>query len=775
MFENKRHYFGVSLLYRTLQALGCPLILLYFLYRGVTDRRYWATFSERLGWLPRSFTQIGPGAIWLHAVSVGETLASLDFLRKLRASLPQARIFVSVSTLAGRATANEKLAGIADGVFYAPVDFAWVVRRVLRALQPSVVVIAETEIWPNLFREVKRTQAGLLIVNGRVSDRAFPRYLRFRWMFRAALAQVDAVLAQSREMAERFVAIGAPADRVRSAGNFKYDFEARAASPDSPVRQFLERLRPANVWIAASTMPPNEDEAVVAAFRKLAPSRPGLLLILAPRKPATFDAAAAKLADIPHLRRSQLRPHDDLPLPGVLLLDTIGELSGLFEFADAVFMGGTLVDTGGHNILEPALFGKPVIVGPHMENFREIANDFRAAGASVEIGGAEELPAAVARLLDSPDEARALGQRALACAESKRGASASAVAEVARLYESGLPRYRHSLPALIAGKPLQKIWMAGSRMKRVVPKKLDARVISIGNLSMGGTGKTPCVLHVAELLKARGANPGILTRGHGRVSHEAVLTLAPGARIPVHHTGDEPQIFLRAGVAPVGIASDRYAAGKALIAAFDCDTLILDDGFQHRALARDLDIVLLDALDPLAGGGVFPLGRLRQPFRAISRAGLILVTRSEFSDLTPAIEREVRNWNPDAPIFRARVRPCAWVRTSTGETYPPDAPPFRRAGAFCGLGNPQAFRRTLERLGIHPAVWEEFDDHHRYRIHEIHRMRRAFEEAGAEAMVTTEKDAVNLPERDEEMPTYYLCIAMEIDREQEFAEMLSPS
>ncbi len=766
---------GIYFLYRILQALGSPLILLYFVYRGVTDRRYWATFPERLGWLPRSFTQIGPGAIWLHAVSVGETLASVDFLRKLRTRLPHARIFVSASTLAGRSTANEKLAGIVDGVFYAPLDFAWVVRRVLRALQPSVVVIAETEIWPNLFREIKRTQAGLLIVNGRVSDRAFPRYLRVRWAFRAALAHVDAVLAQSREMAERFVAIGAPPDRVRAEGNFKYDFAAQSAAPDSPVRQLIERIQPSEIWIAASTMPPDEDEAVLAAFRELAPRHPGLLLILAPRKPASFDAAAARLAEIPHLRRSQLRPNDGLPLPGVLLLDTIGELSGLFAFAGVVFMGGTLVDTGGHNILEPALFGKPVIVGPHMENFRAIANDFRAAGASVEIGGPGELGPAVGRLLDSPGEARALGQRALACAESQRGASARAVEEVARLYESGLPRYRRSLPALIPGKPLQMIWMAGSRLKRKAPKKLDARVISVGNLSMGGTGKTPCVLSVAELLKARGAHPGILTRGHGRVSHEPVLTLAPGQRIPAHHTGDEPQIFLRSGVAPVGIASDRYAAGKALIAAFGCDTLILDDGFQHRALARDVDIVLLDALNPLGGGGVFPLGRLREPFRAISRAGMVLITRSEFSDLAPAIEREVRRWNPHAPIFRARLRPCAWVRASTGETYPPDAPPFHRAGAFCGLGNPHAFRRSLQRLGIHPAAWEEFEDHHRYRIHEMQRMRRSFEDAGAEAMVTTEKDEVNLPEMHEEMPTYYLRIAMEIDREEEFAERLIPS
>src|SRR5262249_40924156 len=160
-----------------------------------------------------------------------------------------------------------------------------------------------------------------------------------------------------------------------------------------------------------------------------------------------------------------------------------------------------------------------------------------------------------------PGEARAIGERGRACAESQRGASATAASMVRKYYESGLPRYRHSLPALIIGKPLQQAWILGARTRRRRSvRNLDVRVISIGNLSMGGTGKTPCVLRMAELLKSRGANPGILTRGYGRVSHEPWLALAPGDRISVHHTGDEAQILLHSGLAPVGIGADRYAA-----------------------------------------------------------------------------------------------------------------------------------------------------------------------------------------------------------------------
>jgi tetraacyldisaccharide 4'-kinase len=286
---------------------------------------------------------------------------------------------------------------------------------------------------------------------------------------------------------------------------------------------------------------------------------------------------------------------------------------------------------------------------------------------------------------------------------------------------------------------------------------------------MGGTGKTPCVLRVAQLLKNRGESPGILTRGYGRVSPDKILTLEPGANFPAERTGDEPQIFLRSGIAPVGIGADRYRAGMLLRQYFAVDKLILDDGFQHVQLARDVDIVLIDALDPLSGGGVFPLGRLREPFSAIARADVVLITRAHLSDLAPAIERAVRQWNPRAPMFRAALKPQAWVNTRDGVFHPIDQPPFRSAGAFCGLGNPQSFRRTLEHLGAPPVCWFEFDDHHRYRARDFRRLQHHFAEQGADAMVTTEKDAINLcDDAQESLPVYYLQVSMAIEREDEF-------
>jgi len=760
------------------------VLLFYFLFRGLRNRAYWHSLPQRFGFLPRSFRQTGPGAIWLHAVSVGEVVACVELLRRLRAELPHTSIFVSTATLAGRAIADQKLAGLADGLFFAPVDYVFAVRRVLRILQPSVVVVAETEIWPNLFREVQRTGAGLTLVNGRISDRAFPRYQPFRWFFAAVLPAADSILTQTDELRARFLALGAPPQRVRTTGNFKYDFAARPAAPGSPVPALLEWVKPAQVWMAASTMPPaepgdpDEDDVVIAAFRNLVQRHPGLLLILVPRKPERFELAAQKLdaAAIRYVRRSRLDHAPPATPPQALLLDTIGELSGLFFLADVVFMGGTLAHRGGHNILEPAFFAKPVITGPHMENFQAIADEFRAADAVLEIAGAAELAAAVERLIASPAEARAIGERAIACAQLRGGATARAVAEIRALHTSHLPHYRPAIPWYFAARALSRLWEWGGqkRFEEALrgQRKVDAPVISVGNLTMGGTGKTPCVLRVTELLKSRGHRPAILTRGYKRASPEKHLALAPGATVSAVQTGDEPQIFIRSGLAPVGIGADRYRSAMWLRREFDVDIMVLDDAFQHVRVARDVDIVLVDALNPYGGGELFPLGRLREPLSALARASVILITRADLSGLAPAIEKSVRRWNAEAPIFRAYVEPQAWVRNDTGQVYEIGEHPFAQAAGFCALGNPQSFRRTLARLGIEPAGWTEFEDHHRYRPNELRRIAAQAKAAGATALVTTEKDAINLCEGSGHplgsLPLYWLKVAMRIEREDDF-------
>ena len=779
---------GIYLLYRLLQALGLPIVLIYFLWRGLCRRAYLGTLRQRGGFLPSSFRQTVPGAIWLHAVSVGEVISSVELIRQLRERLPRSPVFVSVSTLAGYEAASQRLTGLGQ-VFYAPADYVFAVRRVLRTLRPALVIVMETEIWPNLFRESKRAGAGLLLINGRVSNRALGRYRSLRWFFSGVLAEMDLLLAQSEEMRQRWIEIGAVPERVLAAGNLKYDLQPKEAAPDSPARRFVERLRPQAVWIAASTMPPavpgdpDEDAAVIAAFEQVSASQPSMLLLLAPRKPERFEAAAQALAraGIGFVRRSGLTGSEELPLPGALLLDSIGELGSLFPLADVVFMGGTLASRGGHNILEPALAARPIIAGPHMENFAEIAADFRAAGALIEIHDAPSLAVAVARILGNPTLAADLGGKAATCARARQGATAIAAGHATEIFSRQVPGYRPAQPSLSLLWVLSQFWLWGGRVLRARQiarrRSLEAPVISVGNITVGGTGKTPMVLHLISRLKEAGWKPGILTRGYGRHSPQALHVLAAGAHLPVSQSGDEPQLLLRSGVAPVGIGANRWRVGRVLEQAFGVNVIVLDDGFQHLRLGRRLDIVLVDALDPFGGGYPLPLGRLREPLDGLARADILVITRSESGRVAAGAEHLLRRVNPNAPVFHARVQPEAWVSAATGEAVPAGALPYRRVAAFCGLGNPEYFWHTLASLELHPVVRITFEDHHSYKPSELRYMGRHFREEAIQAVLTTEKDLVNLCEDPLHLlapiPLYWLRIGVCLDREDEFLDAVT--
>jgi 3-deoxy-D-manno-octulosonic-acid transferase len=498
---------------------------------------------------------------------------------------------------------------------------------------------------------------------------------------------------------------------------------------------------------------------------------PGWKLILAPRKPDRFDEAA-HLIDRRGLlfsRRSKGESGGD-----ILLLDTIGELSGLFPLADAVFMGGSLADRGGHNILEPAFFAKPIVVGPHMENFREIAEEFRKAGAFIEITAPAELAEATLRAAADP----ALGLRAQACAESNRGAVDRALHEIAAVYDSAVPRYRRSLPGCLWLWPFAQLWRLFRRRPTRVQIALGVPVTSVGNITVGGTGKTPLVLYIARYLKSIGHRPGILMRGHGRSSPHKELALEPSAEASVVHTGDEAQIFLRSGIAPVGVGADRISTGRLLREKYSVDALILDDGFQGLRLARDRDIVLIDAMNPFGNEALVPLGRLREPMSALRRASAFVITRAECNRPTAGIERRLRDCNPDAPIFRSRIVPQEWVDEFSGGTYPAGALPYKKSLAFCGLGNPESFWKTLEQLGIQPQEKLEYDDHHRYTGRELQRMGLLVKALGLDALITTEKDVVNLCESAAATVApakiLWLKIGIEIDREAEFLAFLAP-
>jgi 3-deoxy-D-manno-octulosonic-acid transferase len=754
---------AIYLLYRFLQTLASPVILFYLFLRALRNRKYFPTLRERFGELSPSWQQTVSASIWLHAVSVGEILAALPLIQELKKRNPLIPVFVSTATLAGRQTAAMRLEKSVDGIFYAPLDLVWVVRRVLRRLRPSVVVVLETEIWPNLFNEAKRLGCGLIIVNGRISDRALPRYRRFAPLFSPVLELCDRILTQSGEMRNRFIEAGAPRWSVETGGNLKYDFAAPAMTQNS----FIETRRERPIWIAASTSADDaiaEEDFVIAAQRGL----PGWRVIIAPRKPDRFEDVARRLAKsgLRWTRRSALND----PEADVLLLDSIGELSGLFAVAKVVFMGGTLASRGGHNILEPAIFGKPIVAGPHMENFRDIEEDFGRHRAFARIASGDQLRDAILAA-DS-----AMGERALAAAAEKRGATSRTADAVMELYDSCYPSERRAQPAYAFLWGLSQIWKLGSAIDRARKQqrmqKLPVPVVSVGNITTGGTGKTPVIIELTRDFCA--AHPAVLTRGYGRSTKDTVLLLNRAK--PVLFTGDEAQLCNQAGRVPVGIDGNRYRAGTQLLAAADVGVMFLDDGYQHLQIHRDFDLVLIDGLQPFGKGHLLPLGRLREPLEGLARANAFVLTRIKDTPNTRAIESVLRRYNSAAPVFHSRIEIRQWI-SCDGVCLRPTELKGTAAVAFCGLGNPESFWRSLHRAGVEPLDKHSYEDHHSYTPAEMRRLARHAIDVGASVLLTTAKDAVNLPPDYQAiidpLKLYWLEIGVEIDRRKELVALIS--
>jgi 3-deoxy-D-manno-octulosonic-acid transferase len=776
----------IFLLYFVARALLAPLLAAYWLYRGGRDPRYLPTLAERLGGAPAFYQATRPGGVWLHAVSVGEVIAATRLIDELRTRDPSVPLYLSTTTLAGRAVAEEKFLNVIDGIFYAPVDYAFAVRRVLERLRPAALVILETEIWPVLYREAALAGVAVLIVNGRISDRALPRYRWLTPLFRAALALPQAIYAQSEIDRRRYVELGAPDQRVMVAGNLKYDAAPLQGAAPAFVVDMITALRPCAVWIAASTMAAadasdiDEDDAVIAAFGELAATRKDLLLILVPRKPERFDIVARKLdqAGVRFIRRSHNFLPESFRLPGALLLDSIGELAGVFACADVVFMGGTLARRGGHNVLEPAACGKALVVGPHMENFAAIAADFRERKAWIEIVDNSELAKTVALLLDDPRLREDLGRRAIEAARARSGAAAKLADVILNARDRAIPMWGARSPSWPLLWPLSRIWLLGNMLKQrrdaARARTLPAPVISVGGVGMGGAGKTPMVEWLAERLANDGHRPVILTRGYRRRSIARVIVIPAGGHAATYLTGDEAQIFLRAGHAHLAIGADRYQAARLAGERLNGDVFVLDDGFQHRRLRRNLDIVLIDALNPFSGGEVFPLGGLREPLQALTRADAFVISRAEPQRNYTGITEELRRHNRLAPIFRSTVRPLGWVNAFTG--FEIDQPASGSA-AFCGLANPAAFWRSLHEQNIEPAFRWTFADHHRYNARELRRLTDQACSHGAHILLTTEKDAANLPDDAARLiaplDLYWLKIELVIQEEEELLALIA--
>jgi 3-deoxy-D-manno-octulosonic-acid transferase len=398
----------------------------YWLLMMATNGKYREGLSERLGFVPGRLREgDSRKTIWVHAVSVGEVLAASRLVNELSACAPQYRVLLSTTTQTGQRLARERTGS--NHTFYFPLDFPWIVRRYLRALDPVLLVLVETEFWPNLLTTCRRSSIPVAVVNGRISDRSLPRYLRLRAIWKKILSGVSIVMAQSEEDAKRLKAIGAPSGRVSFAGNLKFD--VRSAEPAAITTMLREKLAPGTrVLVCGSTLD-GEEEILLDGFQQLLKIFPDCVMILAPRHPERFARVAGLLKNRKErfVRRSNWMKRPAKIKPGtVILLDSIGELASVYALASVAFVGGSLVPGGGHNPLEPAQFAVPVVMGSHYANFRAIIDTLLQA-EGLKLATKETLVPMIENLLTDVDAANALGVRALEVFHHQSGATGRAV------------------------------------------------------------------------------------------------------------------------------------------------------------------------------------------------------------------------------------------------------------------------------------------------------------------------------------------------------------
>jgi len=427
-------------LYNILSLFLLIPVCFYHLYRSLSRGRPPA-FCERFGHIASEELQkIGNRpVIWLHAVSVGEAIASRPLLKALRQRYPGHSLVISTTTETGR--------GVASGFpekelcIYFPFDFLPAVRRTLDAIKPQLVIIMETEIWPNFNREADRRGIPLILANGRISDRSFDRYLRFRWFFRHPLHLFSTLCMQTDVDRERIVAIGAPLERTLASGNLKYDIPFRPIPEEKKAALRESYAIPGHLTVlTAGSTHPGEEELVLSVYQEMLVDNPGLFLVLVPRHPERAGEVAALLdrLRLPYRRRSTMADDGISFASGhVLLVDTIGELMGLYALSDLVFVGGSLVATGGHNLLEPASVGVPSIFGPHMTNFREIAALVVKYAAGIQVDGAAGLASACSCLINDTEQRRLLGRNGLRMMEENGGATERHMEVIANLLHHG--------------------------------------------------------------------------------------------------------------------------------------------------------------------------------------------------------------------------------------------------------------------------------------------------------------------------------------------------
>ncbi len=806
----------MQLLYNIAAIIVVVLIIPMFMIRAVRERGFVERIKQSLGIFPDHVLEpvAKKGCIWVHAASVGEIVATSPLIKEFRKEFPTSPILVSVVTTSGYEMAN-RIIKDADAIIYFPLDLPWLASHVFRRIGPRVFLPVETELWPNFLKTARRSQVPVMMVNGRISDKSVKRYKYMRGLLRDMIGTVKKFAMQSPIDAEYIQRLGAPPELVTVTGNTKFDQTYTDVSAEEKAQILREMNLEDNggIFLAGSTHR-GEEEFVLQAFKEVRKNHPKARLVIAPREllRTTEVTHICKRAGFKVALRTELQKEQQHGEPAdIVILDTIGELGRVYSIGDVVYVGGSLITHGGHNILEPAAHGKAIIVGHYMFNFKDTHALFRKRNACITVENAEGLARETARLFDEPEERHRMEAETLAIVAENKGASrksALILRETIERFEREQASKGSSVKStqkianlqtyfvdLVHSKDVdgvgQNILMGILYLLSLVyrglvnfklalfklgvfrTRSLDCFVISLGNITVGGTGKTPTAQRLARDIRDMGYRVVILNRGYRAKWHGKVGIVSDGSNLHMSaaEAGDEAFMLAKhLPEVPVLIGAERAETGRYAIEHFGAEVAILDDGYQHWQLARDMDIILIDAVNVFGNGYMLPRGTLREPMPHLNRSHVCLMTKVDqaAAGSREYIRETMESYNPEAKIVESIHQPRCfiplpdWYVDIAGDGIPVTEMKGKRIVAVSAIGNPASFEQTLEDLGTEIIESLRYPDHHDYTMQEMQDVLRRAESQGAEAIVITEKDAVKIPAEVIQsrwpIPVYVICV-----------------
>ena len=816
----------LRLVYHIAAILAVILFTPVFCVRAVREKGFVQRIKQQLGFLPKhALDKVArKNCIWVHAASVGEIVAASPLITEFHKKFPQSPILVSVFTSSGYEMAN-RIIKDADSIIHFPFDLPWLSANLVYRVRPRVFMPVETELWPNFLRACKKLDIPVLMVNGRISDKSVKRYRYLYSLWDEILSSIKVFAMQSKVDAENILKLGADPALVTVTGNTKFDQTYTNVSEAEKHNLLLELGLGDNqgVFLAGSTHK-GEEEHVLKAYNDIKRVFPEAKLVIAPRSVLRTNAIL-DLCDqycFTAVTRTQLQEqystgHD------VVILNTIGELGKMYSVGDVIFVGGSLIPHGGHNILEPAAHGKAIIVGPNMFNFKDTHVLFKNRNAVVTVKNGADLAKEALKLFQDDDERHRMEEETLAICRENRGAAertADILNDLLIKVEQNkvkatdkLENFQTYFMQLVHNKEPQGLLTRGiviilyllSHVYSVLvnlkldcykfgiiqSKKLDCFVISLGNITVGGTGKTPTAQHLAKYIRDLGYRVVILNRGYRAKWQGEVGLVSDGKHIYMEadQAGDEAYMLAKhLPEVPVLIGPDRSKTGQYAVEHFGAEVAILDDGFQHWKLKRDVDVVLIDSVNLFGNGYVLPRGTLREPITHLERADVCLMTKVDqgLPGFNKYIRDQIAKYGSNPIVVESIHHPqsfielCDWKRNIADEGMPISTIKGKKVVALSAIGNPTSFEQTVCSTGAEIIESFRFPDHHEYTQEEmVDAMEQAVRQ-GAEAIVTTEKDAVKLPmeflaavPEERAIPVYILTVEVVLqDGKNEFEQLL---